>query len=61
MGLEARTGKDVNDGGIGRKRVVAYGVADCEMEEMESEMRCVAELKNDFRYLGRSEAGSWRS
>lgn len=51
----------MNDGGIGRNRVAANGAVDCEIEETESEMRCVAELKNDFRDLGRSETGSWRS
>lgn len=51
----------MNDGGVGRKRVRAYGAADSELEETEGEMRCVAELKNDSRDLGRSEAGSGRS
>lgn len=32
----------MNDGGVGRKRVRANGVVDGEVEETESEMRCVA-------------------
>lgn len=51
----------MNDGGVGRKRVRAYEAVDCEVEETEGEMRCVAELKNDLRDLGGSEARSWRS
>lgn len=47
----------MNDSGVGRKRVRANGASDREMKETEGEVRCVAELKNDLRDLGGSEAG----
>lgn len=51
----------MNDSGVGRKRVRANGASDREMKETEGEVRCVAELKNDLRDLGRSESGrGWR-